>query len=44
MAKTYSIDEASKAQGGKLPAVAKGQQEKALDNAIFTAKKGAAGA
>ena len=31
VAKQYSIDEASKAQGGKLPAVAKGQQEKALD-------------
>jgi foldase protein PrsA len=40
VAKQYSIDEASKAQGGKLPAVAKGQQEKALDNAIFKAKKG----
>jgi foldase protein PrsA len=40
VAKEYSIDQASKAQGGKLPAVAKGQQEKALDNAIFDAKKG----
>jgi foldase protein PrsA len=40
VAKKYSIDQASKAQGGKLPAVAKGQQEKALDNAIFAAKKG----
>jgi foldase protein PrsA len=40
VAKTYSIDEASKAQGGKLPAVAKGQQEKALDTAVFAAKKG----
>jgi foldase protein PrsA len=38
--KQYSIDEASKAQGGKLPAVAKGQQEKALDDAVFAAKKG----
>jgi foldase protein PrsA len=38
--KQYSIDEASKAQGGKLPAVAKGQQDKALDNAVFAAKKG----
>src|SRR3954468_2349971 len=37
--KKYSIDQASKAQGGKLPAVAKGQQEKALDTAIFKAKK-----
>ena len=38
--KQYSIDEASKAQGGKLPGVAKGQQEKALDDAIFAARKG----
>ena len=36
----YSIDEASKAQAGRLPAVAKGQQEKALDDASFTAEKG----
>ena len=41
VAKKYSIDEASKAQGGKLPGVAKGQQEKAFDDAIFGAKKGA---
>jgi foldase protein PrsA len=41
VAKKFSIDQASKAQGGKLPAVAKGQQEKALDTAIFKAKKGA---
>jgi foldase protein PrsA len=41
VAKKYSIDDASKAQGGKLPAVAKGQQEKAFDTAIFNAKKGA---
>ena len=40
VAKKYSIDQASKSQGGKLPAVAKGQQEKALDTAIFAAKKG----
>jgi foldase protein PrsA len=40
VAKKYSIDQASKSQGGKLPAVAKGQQEKALDKAIFSAKKG----
>jgi foldase protein PrsA len=40
VAKKFSIDQASKAQGGKLPAVAKGQQEKALDAAIFKAKKG----
>ncbi|HYZ27581.1 MAG TPA: peptidyl-prolyl cis-trans isomerase [Thermoleophilaceae bacterium] len=41
VAKKYSIDQASKAQGGKLPGVAKGQQEKAFDDAIFGAKKGA---
>src|SRR3954469_23504593 len=41
VAKKYSIDEASKAQGGKLPGVAKGQQEKAFDDAIFSAKKNA---
>ena len=35
-----SIDPASKAQGGKLSGVAKGQQEKALDDAIFKADKG----
>src|SRR3954467_3512299 len=40
VAKKYSIDEASKAQGGKLPGVAKGQQEKSFDDAIFNAKKG----
>src|SRR3954463_9116170 len=40
VAKKYSIDEASKAQGGKLPGVAKGQQEKAFNDAIFGAKKG----
>jgi parvulin-like peptidyl-prolyl isomerase len=40
VAKKYSIDEASKAQGGKLPGVAKGQQEKAFDDAIFNANKG----
>jgi foldase protein PrsA len=39
VAKKYSIDEASRAQGGKLPGVAKGQQEKAFDDAIFSAKK-----
>jgi foldase protein PrsA len=40
VAKKYSEDEASKSQGGKLPGVAKGQQEKALDEAVFKAKKG----
>ena len=40
VAKKFSIDQASKAQGGVLLAVAKGQQEKALDSAIFKAPKG----
>ena len=40
VAKEYSIDEASKAQGGKLPAQAQGTLEKALDEAVFEAKKG----
>jgi foldase protein PrsA len=39
VANKYSIDQASKAQGGKLPGVAKGQQEKSFDTAIFAAKK-----
>jgi len=38
--KKYSIDQASKANGGKLAGVAKGQQEKALDTAVFAAAKG----
>ena len=38
--KKYSVDTASKAQGGKLPGVTKGTQEKAFDTAIFKAKKG----
>ena len=40
VAKQYSIDQASKNQGGVLLAVAKGQQEKALDDAVFAAAKG----
>ena len=40
VAKRFSIDQASKSQGGVLLAVAKGQQEKALDDAVFKAKKG----
>jgi foldase protein PrsA len=40
VAKKFSIDQASKSQGGVLLAVAKGQQEKALDSAVFAAKKG----
>jgi foldase protein PrsA len=41
VAKQYSIDQASKNKGGELQGgVAKGQQEKALDTAIFSADKG----
>jgi foldase protein PrsA len=40
VSKKYSIDEASKQQGGKLPDVAEGQQEASFNNAIFSAKKG----
>lgn len=40
VAKDLSIDPSSKAQGGKLPAVAEGQQEAAFDEAIFSAAKG----
>jgi foldase protein PrsA len=40
VAKKYSIDQASKDAGGKLPGVTPGQQEKAFDTAVFQAKKG----
>src|SRR3954452_15769951 len=40
VAKKYSTDDASKAQGGKLPNVTQGQQEKGFDTAIFNAPKG----
>jgi foldase protein PrsA len=41
VAKKFSIDQASKNKGGELEGgVAKGQQEKALDTAIFAADKG----
>ena len=40
VAKKYSTDAASKSNGGLLAGVAKGQQEKALDAAIFKAQKG----
>jgi len=43
VAKQYSIDEASKGQGGLLSGIAKGQQEKALDDALFSAQKGKIG-
>ena len=40
VSKEYSIDQASKAQGGKLPDLAKGKQDPALDKAAFSVKKG----
>ncbi|HLM49901.1 MAG TPA: peptidyl-prolyl cis-trans isomerase [Solirubrobacteraceae bacterium] len=40
VAKKYSIDQATKSTGGKLPAVTKGQQDRALENAAFKAPKG----
>jgi len=40
VAKKYSIDDTSKANGGKLPAQAKGTLDKQLDDAVFKAKKG----
>lgn len=40
VAKRFSIDQASKNQAGKLSGITKGQQEKALDTAIFGAKTG----
>ena len=39
VAKKVSIDPTSKASGGLLPAVIKGQEEKALDTAIFSSTK-----
>jgi foldase protein PrsA len=41
VAKRVSIDPTSKSNGGKLAGVVKGQEEKALDTAVFAAKKGA---
>jgi foldase protein PrsA len=40
VAKKYSIDQASKDAGGKLPGVSPGQQEKAFDTAVFKAPEG----
>ena len=40
VAKEFSIDDASKAQGGKLPDVTRGSQEKGFENAVFAAQKG----
>jgi foldase protein PrsA len=39
VAKSVSIDPVSKAHGGLLPEVVKGQEEQALSSAIFAAKK-----
>jgi len=41
VARRYSIDQASAAQGGRLAEVAEGTQERALDEAVFRAPKGA---
>jgi foldase protein PrsA len=40
VAKEYSIDQASKAQGGSLLGVSQGTQEKSFDTAVFAAEKG----
>jgi foldase protein PrsA len=40
VAKRYSIDDTSKATGGKLPAQAKGTLDADLDKAVFSAAKG----
>jgi foldase protein PrsA len=40
VAKRFSLDAATKKQGGKLTGITQGQQEKALDDAIFGAAKG----
>jgi foldase protein PrsA len=40
VAKRFSIDQASKNQGGSLLGIAKGTQEKSFDTAIFAAQKG----
>ncbi|MGI8749659.1 MAG: peptidyl-prolyl cis-trans isomerase [Thermoleophilaceae bacterium] len=40
VSKKLSIDQASKAQGGKLPDLVKGKQDPALDKVAFASKKG----
>ena len=40
VSKRYSIDDQSKQQGGALTGVAKGTQDKGLDAALFSARKG----
>ena len=42
VAKKYSIDDTSKAAGGKLPAQAKGTLDKELDDAVFSRQEGRA--
>ena len=43
VAKKFSIDPATKEQGGQLTGVAKGQQDPAFDKAVFGAKKDVVG-
>lgn len=43
VAKAVSIDPTSKAKGGEITGVVKGQEEKALDEAVFKAPKGQIG-
>jgi foldase protein PrsA len=43
VAKAVSIDPTSKAKGGEITGIVKGQEEKALDEAVFSAKKGTLG-
>jgi foldase protein PrsA len=43
VAKSKSIDPTSKNNGGELPGVVKGEEEKALDTAVFAAGKGVLG-
>jgi foldase protein PrsA len=43
VAKSTSIDPTSKAKGGELTGVVKGQEEKALDEAVFSAQKSVLG-
>ena len=40
VARRYSTDQASKSQGGRLESVIPGQQEQALDRAVFDARRG----
>jgi foldase protein PrsA len=43
VAKSKSVDPTSKNNGGELKGVVKGQEEKALDEAVFSAKQGVLG-